>query len=143
MALQELSTNVINTMVRQTTTRIAWLRISLAICVALLGVQTVRGQHAFEYAARIGANALLYESDYGKPMPNYNVGMDFSWKYRSPYYIGVRIGLGFDVAASTFVGRMPADYNGMGTYADNYVVPRSYEPDQMQVELAYRYILSS
>lgn len=138
MALQELSTNVINTMVRQTTTRRAWLRISLAICVALLGVQTMRGQHAFEYAARIGANALLYESDYGKPMPNYNVGMDFSWKYRSPYYIGVRIGLGFDVAASTFVGRMPADYNGMGTYADNYVVPRSYEPDQMQVDLAYR-----
>ncbi|MBQ7530875.1 MAG: hypothetical protein IJT12_04145 [Paludibacteraceae bacterium] len=125
-------------MVRLSTTRKALLRISLAVCVALLGVQTVRAQHAFEFASRIGANALLYESDYGKPMPNYNVGVDFSWKYRSPYYIGVRVGLGFDVAASTFVGQMPAAYDGLGTYADNYTVPRSYEPDHMLVHMNYR-----
>lgn len=125
-------------MVRLSTTRRTLLRISLAVCVALLGVQTVRAQHAFEFATRIGANALLYESDYGKPMPNYNVGVDFSWKYRSPYYIGVRIGLGFDVAASTFVGQMPAFYNGLGEYADHYTVPRSYEPDHMLVDMSYR-----
>ena len=127
------------------------LRISLAVCVALLGVQTMRAQHAFEYAARIGANALLYDSDYGKPMPNYNVGMDFSWKYRSPYYIGVRVGLGIDVAASTFVaggnneqviGLHPgnddvlADFNPYthfpitrgGAYADYYVADDHENP---------------
>ena len=124
-------------MVRLTTTRKTLLRISLAVCVAVLGVQTMQAQHAFEFASRIGANALLYESDYGKPMPNYNVGVDFSWKYRSPYYIGVRVGLGFDVAASTFVGRMPAEYNGLGTYADNYIVLRSEEPDHMLVDMNY------
>ena len=97
MALQELSTNVINTMVKQTRTRSAWLRLSILISAAVLGVTNLHAQHAFEYAARVGANALLYNSDYGKPMPNYNVGMDFSWKYRSPYYIGVRMGLGIDV----------------------------------------------
>ena len=67
-------------MVRKTTTRSVWLRVSALVCVALLNVPTMRGQHAFEYAARIGANALLYDTDYGKIMPNYNVGMDFSWK---------------------------------------------------------------
>ncbi len=137
MALQELSTNVINTMVRKTTTRSVWLRVSALVCVALLNVPTMRGQHAFEYAARIGANALLYDTDYGKIMPNYNVGMDFSWKYRSPYYIGVRVGLGIDVAASTFGGRMPAEYNGLGSYADGYTVPRSMEPDNMLVDVNY------
>ena len=109
MALQELSTNVINTMVKQTRTRSAWLRLSILISAAVLGVTNLHAQHAFEYAARVGANALLYNSDYGKPMPNYNVGMDFSWKYRSPYYIGVRMGLGIDVAASTFVGKDPTN----------------------------------
>ena len=135
MALQELSTNVIYTMVKQTKTRRTWLRLSLAISVALFSVTTVRAQHAFEYAARIGANALLYESDYGKPMPNYNVGMDFSWKYRSPYYIGLRMGLGIDVAASTFVGKDPTR-EGFG-YADNYLVPEWYEPDANEVEFRY------
>ena len=109
MALQELSTNVINTMVKQSKTRRAWLRILLAVCVALPGVQTLQAQHAFEFAGRIGANALLYKSDYGSFMPNYNVGMDFSYKYRSPYYIGWRIGLGIDVAASTFLSNGYAD----------------------------------
>lgn len=135
MALQELSTNVINTMVKQSTTRKAWLRISLLICVAVLGVQTIRGQHAFEWAARVGANALLYQSDYGKPIPNYNVGMDFSWKYRSPYYIGVRMGLGIDVAASTFMGVDP-NHEGIG-YADNYVVPNWYDYDHDIVNYSY------
>lgn len=125
-------------MVKQSTKRRAWLRISLLVCVALLGAQTVRGQHAFEYAARIGANALLYKSDYGKPMPNYNVGMDFSWKYRSPYYIGVRIGLGIDVAASTFVGNDPTHEGAYGSYADNYAVPTWYEPDHMPVDMSYQ-----
>ncbi|MBO4362082.1 MAG: hypothetical protein J6T76_01155 [Paludibacteraceae bacterium] len=80
---------------------------------------------------------MLYDTDYGKIMPNYNVGMDFSWKYRSPYYIGVRVGLGIDVAASTFGGRMPAEYNGLGSYADGYTVPRSMEPDNMLVDVNY------
>ena len=62
-------------------------------------------------------------------MPNYNVGVDLSYKYRSPYHIGFRVGLGIDVAASTFVGK-----NG---YADNYVVPRSYEPDDMLANVNY------
>lgn len=147
-------------MVNQSTSRLTWLRVSLAVCVALFGVETMRGQHAFEYAARVGANALLYQSDYGKPMPNYNVGMDFSWKYRSPYYVGVRIGLGIDVAASTFVagGRARGDEPVLdvalanqigfdplthfpatrgGAYSDYYVVPRNYEPDQMQVNMGY------
>lgn len=135
MALQELSTNVINTMVNQSTKRRAWLRISLLVCVAVLGVQSVRGQHAFEWAARVGANALLYQSDYGKPIPNYNVGMDFSWKYRSPYYIGVRMGLGIDVAASTFMGVDP-NHEGIG-YADNYVVPNWYDYDHDIVNYSY------
>ena len=139
MALQELSTNVINTMVRKSTTRSAWLRVSLAICVALLCVQTMRGQHAFEYAARVGANALLYDSDYGKPQPSYNVGMDFSWKYRSPYYIGVRLGLGVDVAASTFVGKDPTQER-LG-YADSYIVPRALDPGEnpTNVLVAYQF----
>jgi len=124
-------------MVRQTTTRSARLRLSLVICVALLCVQPLRAQHAFEYAARVGANALLYNSDYGKPLPNYNVGMDFSWKYRSPYYIGVRVGLGVDVAASTFVGKDPASEN-LG-YADNYLVPEWYEPDGDEIDLSYQF----
>ncbi len=124
-------------MVKQSAKRRAWLRISLLVCVAMLGVQTARGQHAFEYAARVGANVLHYNSDYGTPLPNYNVGMDFSYKYRSPYYIGVRVGLGIDVAASTFGGRMPAEYNGLGSYADGYTVPRSMEPDNMLVDVNY------
>lgn len=134
-------------MVKQSTTCRTWLRLSLAMGVALFGMQTMQGQHAFEYAARVGANALLYKTDYGKPIPNYNVGMDFSWKYRSPYYIGVRIGLGIDVAASTFAGNgvnWPAADNNLpnpalGTrgYADWYVVPRSYEPDNMLVNAGY------
>lgn len=127
MALQELSTNVINTMVKQSTARLTWLRVSLAVCAVLSGVTTMRGQHAFEYAARVGANVLHYETDYGKPMPNYNVGMDFSYKYRSPFYIGARVGLGIDVAASTFVGNEPAPA-GNG-YADKYIVPSWYDPD--------------
>lgn len=136
MALQELSTNVINTMVNQSITRRTWLRLSIVACVALLGVQTLRAQHAFEYAARVGANALLYKSDYGKPMPNYNVGMDFSWKYRSPYYVGVRLGLGVDVAASTFVGKDPA--NGLLGYSDNYIVPEWYDYDRRRVNVDYQ-----
>lgn len=137
-------------MVKQSTKRRAWLRISLLICVAVLGVQSVRGQHAFEYAARVGANVLHYNSDYGTPLPNYNVGMDFSYKYRSPYYIGARVGLGIDVAASTFVGNTNKLVNGDATnpdgaapvlsgFRDYYVVPRSYEPNNMEVE--YRYNL--
>ena len=93
----------------------------------MLGVNTTRAQHAFEFAARVGANALLYNSEYGKPLPNYNVGVDFSWKYRSPYYIGVRMGLGFDVAASTFLATDPT-HEGLG-YADNYHVPAWYDYD--------------
>ena len=138
MALQELSTNVINTMVKQTSTRRFWLRVSFAVCVAVFCVPTTRAQHAFEYAARIGANALLYDTDHGSVMPNYNVGMDFSWKYRSPYYIGVRIGLGIDVAASTFVGKDPTHEGALsGRYADSYIVPRSYEYNNMEAELNY------
>ena len=162
MALQELSTNVIYTMVKQSTSRLTGLRVSILICAALLGVQTTRAQHAFEYAARIGANALLYESDYGKPMPNYNVGMDFSYKYRSPYYIGARVGLGIDVAASTFVagaknnvndGNIQAELTApdanvnnnlffpnvpAGAYYDSYVVPPGYDPiDLGQQNVAY------
>jgi len=127
-------------MVKLTTARLSWLRLSLAICVALSGVATMRGQHAFEYAARVGANALLYNSDYGKPMPNYNVGMDFSWKYRSPYYIGVRLGLGIDVAASTFVGKDPNQEGGIG-YADNYHVPQWYDYDGDADGVDVRYTL--
>lgn len=122
-------------MVNQSRTRQTWLRLSLVACVALLGVTSLRAQHAFEFATRVGANALLYTSDYGKPMPNYNVGVDFSWKYRSPYYIGVRIGLGFDVAASTFVGKDPTR-EGVG-YADNYRVPTWYEPDGDRMDFSY------
>ena len=135
-------------MVRKTSTRSTWLRISLAICVALFGVTTMRGQHAFEFAGRVGANVLHYETDYGKPMPNYNVGMDFSWKYRSPYYIGVRVGLGVDVAASTFVGQTQRSIDelyvgsplGMG-YGDNYLVPSWYDPNPGNGEVYLNYNL--
>jgi hypothetical protein len=151
MALQELSTNVINTMVKQSAKRRAWLRISLLVCVAVLGVQTARGQHAFEYAARVGANVLHYNSDYGTPLPNYNVGMDFLYKYRSPYYIGARVGLGIDVAASTFVGNSSKNFKGellaedgqgqilqaLPGFSDHYIVPRSYEPNNMEVDYQY------
>lgn len=130
-------------MVKQSTTRKAWLRISLLICVALLCVQTIRAQHAFEYAARVGANVYHYETDYGKPMPNYNVGMDFLYKYRFPRVFCIRAGLGIDVAAGTFVaqGNNPelvydAPYSPAG-YRDNYVVPRSYEPNNMLVNMSY------
>ena len=144
MALQELSTNVINTMVKQSTKRKAWLRISLLVCVAMLGVQTIRGQHAFEYAARVGANVFHYETNYGKPMPNYNVGMDFMYKYRFPRTFCLRGGLGIDVAAGTFVAQgqnnpelvYDAPYSPVG-YRDNYVVPRSYEPNNMLVNMSY------
>lgn len=138
-------------MVKQSTTRRLWLRVSLAVCVALFGVTTLHAQHAFEYAARVGANVLHYNSDYGTPMPNYNVGMDFSYKYRSPYYIGVRVGLGIDVAASTFVGNSGKRFSeglhvdeGQGQiiqpqlgFSDRYIVPRSYEPDQMEAVFGY------
>ena len=129
MALQELSTNVINTMVKRLKTLRVGLRMAVLLCVALPGVQTASAQHAFEFAGRIGANALLYKSDYGTFMPNYDVGIDFSYKYRSPYYVGWRIGLGVEAAASTFIGK-----NG---YADSYVVPRSYEPDGMLANINY------
>lgn len=136
MALQELSTNVINTMVKKLSTRRGGLRIALLLCVALLGVQAARAQHAFEFSARVGANALLYTSDYGKFMPNGNLGVDFSYKYRSSYYVGWRIGLGVEVAGSTFVGVNPG--NAAYSYADNYIVPRVEEPDNMLVDVNYQ-----
>lgn len=121
-------------MVKQLSTRKTRLRMALMACVALLGVQTMQAQHAFEFAGRIGANALLYNTNYGSFMPNYDAGVDFSYKWRSPYYVGLRVGLGVEVAASTFVGTT----EGFG-YADNYIVPRSYEPDQMLVDLNYNF----
>ena len=147
-------------MVKQSSTRQSWLRLSLAICVAVLGVTSLRAQHAFEFAARAGANALLYDTDYGKPMPNYNVGVDFSYKYRSPFFIGARVGLGVDVAAGTYVagkpgstdqviGTPPSDEGASfdpyrhfpimsgGAYSDYYVMPRSYEPDAMIANVGY------
>lgn len=116
-------------MVKQSSTRRVGARIAVLICVALLSVQTTKAQHAFEFAGRIGANALLYTSDYGTFMPNYDVGVDFSYKYRSPYYVGFRVGLGVEAAASTFVGK--------DGYADSYVVPRYYEPDHMLANVNY------
>ena len=136
MALQELSTNVINTMVKKLSTRRVGLRIALLLCVALLGVQTTRAQHAFEFSARVGANALLYTSDYGKFMPNGNLGVDFSYKYRSSYYVGWRVGLGVEVAGSTFLGVNPG--NPAYSYADSYIMPRVEEPDNMLVNVNYQ-----
>ncbi len=150
-------------MVKQSRTRQSWLRLSLAACVAVLGVTSLRAQHAFEFATRVGATALLYDTDYGKPMPNYNVGVDFSYKYRSPFFIGARVGLGVDVAAGTFVAGKPGSGEQVigvppapseeggapfdpyshfpitsgGAYSDYYIVPRSYEPDAMLANVGY------
>ena len=138
MALQELSTNVINTMVRKSTSRPIWLSLSLVIGLAVFGVSTAHGQQAIEFAARVGANAFLYTSDYGHFMPNHNVGVDFSYKYRSPYYVGVRIGAGFDAAAGTFVGNPAVNANGALTmFADHYFVPRQLEANHMEVDVNY------
>jgi len=122
-------------MVNQSKTCRVGLRVAAMLCVAILGMQTTRAQRAFEFSARVGANALLYTSDYGRFMPNNDIGIDFSYKYRSPYYIGWRIGLGVEVAGSTFIGAHP-DKPSVG-YADNYVVPRTYEPDNMLVDMNY------
>lgn len=104
----------------------------------MFGVCTAQAQHAFEFAARVGANAFLYTSDYGHFMPNHNVGVDFSYKYRSPYYVGVRVGLGFDAAAGTFVGNTTLNANGAAVmYADHYFVPRPMEASNMEVDVNY------
>jgi len=125
-------------MVRKSTSRPIWLRLSLMIGIAVFGVQAAHAQHAFEFAARVGANAFLYTSDYGHFMPNHNVGVDFSYKYRSPYYVGVRIGAGFDAAAGTFVGNPVTSANGLTTmYADHYFVPRQMEANNMEVDVNY------
>ena len=108
------------------------------IGLAVFSVQTAHGQHAFEFAARLGANAFLYTSDYGSFMPNYNVGVDFSYKYRSPYYVGVRVGAGIEAAAGTFVGKSTVNANGSQImYADHYFIPRQMEASNMEVDFNY------
>lgn len=136
MALQELSKNVINTMVKLLNNRsICIVLLTVGLCI--LGRSVMLGQHAFEWAGRVGANAWLYSTDYGSFMPNYDVGMDFSYKYRSPYVVGVRVGLGVDAAAGTYIagGRNMADLGYR--FADSYFVPRSLEADNMEVDVNY------
>ena len=43
-----------------------------------------------------------YLSDYGNGVPNYNAGIDLSYKYRSPYYIAFKVGVAADFSQSLF-----------------------------------------
>ena len=133
MALQIVSKNVIYTMVNTHTLGI--FRVGrLLLAAFLLGIYTLpaNAQHAFEGSARLGASALpngfSFLGDYMNALPGYNIGLDFSYKYRSPYIIGARVGLGMDISASTFT---------KNNFGDSYVNPRNLDPSNMLTDVHY------
>lgn len=85
-------------------------------------------QHAFELALRGGTSMYTYLSDYGNGVPNYNAGIDLSYKYRSPYYIAFKVGVAADFSQSLFKA---------SNLNDKYVVPPDMEIDGHRMDVGY------
>lgn len=98
-------------------------RITTLLFSMILAVSLHAGKHIFEAGMRGGASGLTYRTDYGKMVPGYDIGLDVGYIYISPYYIGVRAGIGLDYAQSHFVAAPYHDtYDCLDKESDQMVV---------------------
>ncbi len=75
------------------------------------------------FALRGGVNAMFYNAQTGGTLPRETFGLDIDYTFLSDYYVGFRLGVAADYAASQFRA-VP--------YADSYLCIDK-ENDEMQV----------
>jgi len=99
-------------------------------------------QSRFEMSLRGGASMLMYQSEYGKMMPSYNLGVDFYYTYLSQKYVGFRTGVACDVSQSKF---HMSDYNDYYSCIDYTPVSgmAGVGGDKMNVRYSIRDVMES
>lgn len=88
-------------------------------------------ENIFEFAAQGGVSGLLYKSDGGYMAPSFNTGASFNYIYRSPYHVGIRVGLGAEGSQSKFAAK---DFHDayMATDLDNDPIEVRYTIDRVE-----------